>query len=186
MIKVTSILGNISAPQWAKRAKGLVIEEVRLDQWMAQRHRLIAEGSQGNSYAIALERHTPIRDGDIICYTDSTITVVRLQLNDIMVIELGALTRLDPLMAIRLAVEIGHALGNQHWPAVVHEDKILVPLTTDRKVMQSVMRTHAFEHIAYGFRPASQIIPYLAPHEVRRLLGGNEQHSHEHSHSHSN
>ena len=60
-----------------------------------------------------------------------------------------------------------------------------MPLPTDRKVMQSVMRTNAFEHIAYAFRPASQIIPYLAPHEVRRLLGSSGQHIHTDNHHHA-
>lgn len=184
MIKVTHILGNISSDEWLERSRTLSLEEIPLDQWMAQRHRMIAEGSRGNSYAIALERKTPLRDGDIIYCDNEKMAVVRLQLNDIMVIELGALSHLDPRSAVRLAVEIGHALGNQHWPAVVHEDKILVPLTTDRKVMQSVMRTHSFEHIAYAFRPASQIIPYLAPHEVRRLLGSSGQHIHTDNHHH--
>ena len=181
MIKVTKILGNISSPQWAHRLSEFTTEDVSLDGWMAQRHRMIAEGSRGHSYAIALERDTPLKDGDVIYCESGLMAVVRIKLNDIMVIELGALTHLDPQTAIRLAVEIGHALGNQHWPAVVHEDKILVPLTTDRKVMQSVMRTHAFEHIAYSFRAAAQIIPYLAPHEIRRLLAKSEQHSHAHN-----
>jgi urease accessory protein len=65
---------------------------------------------------------------------------------------------------------------------VVQGSKVFVPLTVDRKVMQSVMKTHSLEHIAYSFRPADQIIPYLSPHEVRRLMGA--AHHTEHSHVH--
>jgi urease accessory protein len=78
-------------------------------------------------------------------------------------------------------VELGHALGNQHWAAVVRGTKVYVPLMVDRKVMESVMQTHAFEHIFYSFRPAQQIIPYLTPHEVRRLLGANYNNEHHHA-----
>ena len=81
-------------------------------------------------------------------------------------------------------MELGHALGNQHWPAVVREDCVYVPLTVDRKVMLSVMRTHRLEHIAYSFRPGEEVIPYLAPHEVRRLFGGAEAGAHAHHHVH--
>ena len=49
---------------------------------------------------------------------------------------------------------------------------VYVPLTVDRKVMASVMKTHAFAGITYEFAPGSEVIPYLAPHEARRLFGG--------------
>ena len=38
-------------------------------------------------------------------------------------------------VVVRTAFELGHALGNQHWPAVVKGDRVYVPLTVDRKVM---------------------------------------------------
>ena len=88
--------------------------------------------------------------------------------------------REEPQTIIHTSVELGHAIGNQHWPAVVRGTKIYVPLTVDRKVMESVMRTHNIEHIAISFRAAEQIIPYLSPHEVRRLLGGATTEEHHH------
>ncbi|MBL9122911.1 MAG: hypothetical protein JNG90_04715, partial [Planctomycetaceae bacterium] len=88
----------------------------------------------------------------------------------------------------------GHALGNQHWPAVVKETAVYVPLTVDRKVMASVMKTHAFAGITYEFIAGSEVIPYLTPHEARRLFGGadatphshlpGEPSAHAHGHSH--
>ena len=87
---------------------------------------------------------------------------------------------------IRTAVEFGHAVGNQHWPAVVKGMQVYIPLTVDRKVMQSVMRTHHLEGVDYSFQPGSEVIPYLAPHEIRRLFGGtgpdSATHRHEHCH----
>jgi len=57
-----------------------------------------------------------------------------------------------------------------------------VPLTVDRKVMASVMNTHRFEDIRYEFVPGSEVVPYLAPHESRRLFGGAEGQAHSHAH----
>ena len=85
---------------------------------------------------------------------------------------------------MRTCVELGHALGNQHWPALVKGAKVYVPLTVDRKVMASVMKTHRFENIAYDFAPGAEIVPYLAPHELRRLFGGAEGPVHSHAHAH--
>ena len=90
-----------------------------------------------------------------------------------MVVHLDELLGADPpTLAIRTCVELGHALGNQHWPAVVKGTTVYVPLTVDRKVMASVMRTHAFAGITYEFVAGTEVIPYLAPHEARRLFGG--------------
>ncbi len=179
----TDILGNISDQQWRERVAHAQIEYVELDQWTAQKSRFVAKGSLGTEYAVALKRRTTLADGDILFYDDRQrrMAVVRLRMNDIMVIDLGALMRLDTQSAVDIAIELGHALGNQHWPAVVQDSRVYVPLTVDRKVMESVMRTHRIEHIAYSFRPAEQIIPYLAPHEVRRLMGcshADEKHHH--------
>ena len=85
---------------------------------------------------------------------------------------------------VLLEEHTGHAIGNQHWPAVVKGTKVYVPLTVDKKVMLSVMETHHIEDITYRFIEGTEVIPYLAPHEVRRLFGGagHESHSHEHVH----
>ncbi len=56
-----------------------------------------------------------------------------------------------------------------------------MPLTVDRKVMASVMKTHRFEGIRYEFVPGGEIVPYLAPHESRRLFGGAEGPVHTHT-----
>lgn len=62
--------------------------------------------------------------------------------------------------------------------------RIFVPLTVDRKVMASVMKTHAFPRIRYDFRPGIEVIPYMTPHEARRLFGGASAPSHAHGHDH--
>ena len=183
------IVGNIADPEWSALGDEVDVDYIDLDQWTAQKSRFVVRGREGKEYAVALKRHTQLRDGDILHYDKAArqMVVLRLKLSDIMVIELGALARMEPQTIIHTAVELGHALGNQHWPAVVRGTKVFVPLTVDRKVMESVMRTHNIEHIAYSFRPAEQIIPYLSPLEVRRLIGGAtnaEQEHHHHDYAH--
>ena len=73
-------------------------------------------------------------------------------------------------------------LGNQHWPAVVKGSTVYVPLTVDRKVMLSVMETHNIDDISYEFEEGREVIPYMAPHEIRVLFGGA---SHGNSHIHT-
>ena len=187
----TEIIGNLSSPEWAGRAGQAEVEYLDLDQWTAQKSRFVIDGAGGRRYAVALKRHTQIADGDIIEYRpeERRMAVIRIRLADVMVADLGTLEGEPTRTVIRTALELGHALGNQHWPAVVKGTKIYVPLTVDRKVMESVMRTHRFEGVAYSFQAGAEIIPYLAPHEIRRLFGGtgpdSGTHSHHHHHQHA-
>lgn len=187
----TAIIGNLRAPEWAERAKDADIETLGLDQWTAQKSRFAVRSDRGAEYAVALERRSQLLDGDILEYDPERrrIVAIGIRLNDVLVADLGELARERPEEIIHIALELGHAIGNQHWPAVVKGTKAYVPLTVDKKVMESVMRTHRIEHVSYTFQPGSEVIPYLAPHEIRRLFGGashdNEtEHRHHHHHAH--
>jgi urease accessory protein len=184
MVIIESVLGNIGDPGWSDRLSNATVEMLELDQWEAQKNRFRKKTAKGTEIAVSLDRGTVIRDGDILLWDAQTGTAVavRLHLRDVMIISLEGLTQLTPEIAMRTCVELGHALGNQHWPALVKGDLVYVPLTVDRKVMASVMNTHRFEGIRYEFVPGSAIVPYLAPHESRRLFGAAEGPVHSHAH----
>ncbi len=183
------ILGNINlSPEWKEKLENAEVDYIFLDQWTAQKSRFLGKGVSGEEYPIALARHSQIVDGDVIYYDPETgkAAVLKIELSPVLVIDMSGLADNDPQTIIRVSVELGHAVGNQHWPAVVKGTKVYVPLTVDKKVMLSVMETHHIEGITYEIQKGMEIIPYLAPHEIRRLFGGagHESHSHEHSHGH--
>ncbi len=187
MTVYSEILGNLNRePDWQKKVEGFDIEYVPLDQWTAQKSRFLGKGTKGNEYPVALARGSRVTDGDILAYDpeNKTAAVVKLDLNPVLVVNMEALANADPLTTIRHSVEFGHAIGNQHWPAVVKGTKIYIPLTVDKKVMLSVLETHHIEGITYDFQDGTEVIPYLAPHEIRRLFGGASQESHSHEHGH--
>ena len=174
--------------EWKDKLKDADIDYVYLDQWTAQKSRFLGKGTSGNEYPIALARHSQIVDGDIVDYDPATkkAIVLKIELSPVLVVDLSGISHSKPDDIIRISVELGHAIGNQHWPAVVKGTKVYVPLTVDKKVMMSVMETHHIEGIKYEFQKGVEIIPYLAPHEIRRLFGGagHESHAHEHDHGH--
>ncbi|MDE6021903.1 MAG: urease accessory protein UreE [Muribaculaceae bacterium] len=181
---ITEIIGNIHQPEWAEKIKGMHIETIFVDQWTAQKSRFLVTSDHGNEYPIALKRGSRVADGDIVFFDpeNNNAAILRLDLSNVLVIDLSGLKHSDPLDIMRVSVELGHAIGNQHWPAVVKETKVYVPLTVDKKVMLSVMETHHIEGISYDFQPGTDVIPYLAPHEIRRLFGGASHESHSHVH----
>jgi urease accessory protein len=184
MVIIESVLGNIGDPGWSDRLSNANVELLELDQWEAQKNRFRKTTAKGTELAVALDRGTVMRDGDILLWDAQAgaAVVVRIRLREVMIVHLDGLAGLAPDIAMRACVELGHALGNQHWPALIKGDCVYVPLTVDRKVMASVMNTQRFEGIRYEFVPGSEIVPYLAPHESRRLFGGAEGPVHSHTH----
>ena len=185
----SEVIGNMTlSDEWKEKLANAEIDYIFLDQWTAQKSRFLGKGVSGNEYPIALARHSQIVDGDIVEYDPekNTAIVLKIELNPVLVVDLSGLASSKPEEIIRISLELGHAIGNQHWPAVVKGTKVYVPLTVDKKVMMSVMETHHIEGITYDFQKGVEIIPYLAPHEIRRLFGGagHESHSHEHDHGH--
>jgi urease accessory protein len=180
---IESVLGNVSEPPWRQQVSDASVDHLRLDQWEAQKSRLRKRTAAGAEVAVSLHRGGRLRDGDVLAWDEPTrtATVVRIDLGEVMIVELAAVGTGDPGRLLRTCVEVGHAIGNQHWPAVVKGTRIYVPLTVDAKVMASVMRTHDFPGVSYNFAPGVEVIAFLAPHEARRLFGGAEATGHSHA-----
>lgn len=184
MILIEDILGNASDPGWETRVAASAVDTLELDHWEAQKSRFRKRTMGGIEVAVSLERGTFIRDGDILVWDAEcpSLILASIRMREVMMVDLDELAQADPVVAMRTCVELGHALGNQHWPALVKGTRVYVPLAVDRKVMESVMRTHRFEGIRYAFMPGAEVVPYLAPHESRRLFGAAEGAVHTHAH----
>ncbi|MBO4224154.1 urease accessory protein UreE [Bradyrhizobium neotropicale] len=184
MILIKTVLGNIGDPEWARRLSGADMDLIEIDQWEAQKSRFRKTTAKGAEVAVSIDRGTHIHDGDVLLWNAQALSalVARIELRDVMIVHLDVLTSFAPEMAMRTCVELGHAMGNQHWPALVKDNRVYVPLTVDRKVMTSVMNTHRFDGIRYEFVAGREVVPYLAPHESRRLFGGAEGPVHSHAH----
>jgi urease accessory protein len=180
---IEAVQGNIHDTVWQSRLAGAQTDYLTMDQWEAQKNRFRKVSDGGVELAVSLDRGKSLRDGDILLWNEAEqrAIVAHIHLKDVLVIEMNGLLAQPPEVLLRTAVELGHAIGNQHWPAVVKGTQVFVPLAVDKKVMSSVMKTHAFEGITYEFVRGSEVIPYLAPHESRRLFGGAEGPVHSHT-----
>lgn len=179
---IESVLGNVKDPDWKLKIEDAQVDILRLDQWQAQKNRFRRKTEGGVDLAVSLERGVNLHDGDILVWDDDArqVIVARIQFQDVMVIRLDGVLSQPPESLARICLELGHALGNQHWPAVVKGSAAYIPLTVSRQVMASVMKTHAFEGITCEFVTGSSVIPYLAPHESRRLFGAADSTPHSH------
>ncbi|MBR0648587.1 urease accessory protein UreE [Roseomonas terrae] len=187
MILVESTLGNLRDPVWAERARTGHVDHLALEQWEAPKNRLRKASEGGIELAISLPRSEHLHDGDVLHYDEATavIVVARIALKEVLVIELEGLESLSPAEILRNCFELGHGLGNQHWPAVIKGTTVYVPLSVDRKVMTSVMRTHAFKHVKTSFAPGEEIAALLDAKEVRLLFAGADATPHHHHSGHA-
>lgn len=184
LVIVEQLLGNEADDEWRTRLAGATVDAVYLDQWEAQKSRLRRATAHGGEVAISLDRSVQLRDGDILAWDEAAATaiVARISLKEVMEVDLSAIAGNEPDAVIATCLELGHALGNQHWPAVIKGTKVYVPLTVAQPVMNSVMRTHALEGVRHRFIPGAEVIPYIAPHEARRLFGGAARDGEGHTH----
>ena len=214
MILIEHILGNAKKdPAWQHTLEGAHIDLLVLDPREAQKSRCRRTSLGGRDLGISLERNVVLADGDVLLWDEAsrTAVVVQLNLRDVMVIDLKELKKQSLDVLIKTSFELGHALGNQHWKAVTKNNEVYIPLTVETKMMDSVMRTHGFQHLPYAFVGGAEILPLLTTSEARLLFGGAEEtdthvhvaspqdkldaaalkiqgvHSHDaHSHSHDN
>jgi len=180
LVRVDTIVGRATEDAWPDLLAGAQVDVLHLDQADAQKSRLRKATDAGVEVAISLDRGTQLRDGDILLWDEArrTAIVARIDLRDVLVIDLGGLADGPPEVSMARCVGLGHALGNQHWAAVVKGRRVYVPLAVSRAVMASVMKTHSFEGVTYAFVPGANVIAYLAPREARRLFGAAEGHRH--------
>ncbi len=182
MILVENKLGNLSAPAWQERARSATVDPLVLQQWEAPKSRLRKASEGGVELAISLPRTEHLHDGDVLYFDEASnvIIVARVPLKEVLVIEMEGLEKLAPADILRISFELGHGLGNQHWPAVIKGTTVYVPLSVDQKVMASVMRTHAFEHVTSRFAPGEEIAAKLTAKEMRMLFAGADATPHHH------
>lgn len=184
MLRVDAVLGSAAEDDWSARLRSARVDTVRVDRAQAQKSRLRATSAFGTEVAVSLDRGTRLKDGDVLHWDEESRTaiVAHVDLGDVLVIDLGALATWPVTEAMAASVSLGHALGNQHWPAVVNGQRVYVPLAIAREVMASVMNTHAFPGVTYSFVPGNEVAVRLTPGEARRLFGaaGDHQHSGQH------
>ncbi len=198
MIIIEHILGNICKdPIWKARQEAADVDTLILDQRDAQKSRCRKHTEKGQDLGIALDRNVLLANGDVIAFDEAanTMIVVEISLREVMVVNLEGLKNLAVEEQVRVSFELGHALGNQHWKAVLKDNLVYVPLSVSKEVMRSVMKTHNFGEESFEFVAGDAILPKMSHSEARLLFGGSEEtdthvhvsgvHTHGHSHGHT-
>ena len=167
---VEKVLGNSKDPAWKAKLDGVEIDVMELSQWDAQKNRLRKDTRGGQTIAVSLDRDAFLHDGDVLVWDEGAkrAVVCKIDLCEVLIIDLSGLKKLPPDEMVERSVQLGHALGNQHWPAIAQGGFLYVPMTVNRLVMNSVMNTHHFKDITFDFAPGSEIVDRLEPAQAAR------------------
>ena len=166
MLRVSHPLGNIHtdsalADQVSHWQQTTQLEEITLDERDAQKSRLRVQTLSRRELGLILPRGMTLTDGDVFALAGQAGGVlVHISLQEVMVLTpLAPAGPTDTAEQLQQAVRLGHVLGNQHWPIAVVGGQILVPVSLDRTVMETVLRTHHmtdYFQIQYERRPWPQ------------------------------
>lgn len=183
MLVVEKVLGNVQTDpslsaehqEWQRTGN---VEVVELTPLEAQKIRQRIVSNKGSRLGINLERGTVLQDGDVLYRNsrEARMILVRLKPEEVLCITL--LPTASEAELIHFAVRLGHMLGNQHWPVKIDGRTIYVPISVDKKVMETVLKTYNLPGIIYAFEThaVGAILPLQPiPHT----------HNHEHPYPHS-
>lgn len=177
MYLIEKILGNINS----RDKSAFPDEEIKhdvliLEQWEAQKSRCRKKSQLGYDIGLSLDRHLRLNDGDILLFDKKRryLLTVKIHLLRVMIVDLGLFgaERITDLLA--RSFELGHALGNQHWKAIIKGYCVFIPIVVADEMMCSVMKSHGYSEGGYYFTEGEKVIPLLTPSESRLLFGGAE------------
>jgi len=144
------------------------LEHVLLEARETQKSRLRTSTEEGTELGIVMERGSVLMDGDVLLVDDTDrLILVSVKPQDVMSITIDL--AVDPDELIANAVRLGHVLGNQHWPIKIEGATVHVPVSLDRNVMETVLRTYSVKGIQYEFKQVQiGAIPQVSRPELVR------------------
>ncbi|HXG18234.1 MAG TPA: hypothetical protein VNN62_04075 [Methylomirabilota bacterium] len=117
------------------------LDEATIEERQTGKSRLRLRTQRGREVGLILPRGLTLADGDVFAVENERGGVLlHVAPQEVMVLT-PLDSREDPARFSWL-VRLGHVLGNQHWPVVVTGEQILTPVTVDRAVMETVLKTH--------------------------------------------
>lgn len=182
MILITETLGNIAEEKWAEISKTATTDELILEQWESIKNRYRKYTVENVELAVSLPRGQHVHDGDILFYESQSkqLIVAKVKLRDVLKIDCSRLQTEQALALFQHSFALGHALGNQHWKAVVKDYIVYIPVSIDHKVMLSAMKTHAFEFTDYEILSGDDVVGELDSKQQRILFSSGEEGIHHH------
>lgn len=142
-------LGNINQdPNLALSIAKQTCLEVSLQDSDRQKGRIHAHTNSGVAVGIIKGRDRTLQDGDLYQTDSQKLVLIRLQERELLVLDFS---QVDSKVAIVKLVELGHTLGNHHFPIVVKNSQIYVQLVTDKSSLEKLINSTQIPSLKYSY-----------------------------------
>ncbi|UKA12001.1 hypothetical protein [Photobacterium damselae] len=174
MIIVSEIVGQY--PELEKDLVNYECDTVHLEHWESSKSRIKKKTEHGREIAVSLDRGKHLHNNDVLFvdHINKVFITVTMKLKNVLKISL------DTNADINTIFKLGHALGNQHWPAVLDNHTIYVPLYVDEKIMRSMLKTHNFKDIDIEFITGEELSTLINTSDLRLIFSGDDTTVHKH------
>lgn len=154
MIEVAPIyLGNINQnPDLAKLLTTTTCLEVSLTASDRYKGRIHAYTDLGVAVGIIKDRDRALKSGDIFKTNSDKLILINLQEVEVMVLDLSALKSNVSAMEI---FNLGHVLGNHHYPIMIQEQKIYVQLVTNKYILEKLIKELSISGLQFSYKVQS-------------------------------
>ena len=98
--------------------------------------RILTQAADGQAVGIIKGRDWLLRDGDVLATERGQHVLVHLQAQRVMVLQFVAGVKNEAT----LLVNLGHVLGNRHWPVAARHGRLYVELVAEAAVMEATIR----------------------------------------------
>ncbi|WP_437187148.1 hypothetical protein SH668x_000531 [Planctomicrobium sp. SH668] len=172
MIVAQTVLGNLDDPQWRQRIALGTVDHLELNPVQGVRSGLQKTTDSGLAITLSFDRRIQLRDGDVIDWdaVQKRGIVLKMTLPDVLIVELAELQTRSISEGLEVCFQLGVAIGNQHWPSLVKDKKVFVPLSVDRSLIGDMLRDFASAGMTYRIASGIDLLGELLPYEARRLF----------------
>lgn len=101
--------------------------------------RILTQTASGQSVGITKGRDWLLRDGDVFGVEDNRLVIVGVQTQTVIALTFSP----DAEDAPAALVQLGHVLGNRHWPVVMKEQTLYIELAAEAELIESTLRETA-------------------------------------------
>ena len=152
-ILAETYLGNVGeqdelALRVARSQKDKLCLEVTIERSDRAKGRILTQTAEGQTVGIVKGRDWLIRDGDVFALEGNYLLLVGIQSQTVIALTFADNAQGDPAALIQL----GHVLGNRHWPVTVKEKALYIELVTEAALVESTIRETATRLDIKGFK----------------------------------
>lgn len=151
-------LGNINQdPNLTRSIAQQTCLEVSLQDSDRAKGRIHACTNSGVALGIIKGRDRILQAGDLYRTNSEKLVLIHIQEQEVLVLDFD---RVDSQVTMTKLVNLGHTLGNHHYPIVVKDSRIYVQLVTDKSILESLINNLQIPNLKLSYQSGDRQLEF--------------------------